>query len=114
MNRHANLLPTTLTHTKIAALAAALALCLPAARAQIVTLHDGNSSASVDLGSQAGMFNWLINGQNQLNQQWFWYRVGNSSGQHSIDTIGGLSHFENANSVNATYNHGDFSIELTY
>ena len=40
MNRQANLLPTTLTHTKIVAFAAALALCLPAARAQVVTLHE--------------------------------------------------------------------------
>jgi MYXO-CTERM domain-containing protein len=112
MNRSAKSL--TPTHTTIAAVLAALAICLPAARAQIVTLHDGNSSASVNLGSQAGMSQWMINGQNQLNQQWFWYRVGNSSGQHSIDTIGGLTHVENANSVDATYNHGDFSIELTY
>jgi len=93
----------------------AAGVSLSGARAQIVTLHDGNSSASVDLGSQAGMYQWLINGQNQLSQQWFWYRVGNdASGQHSIDTIGGLTHAENANTVDATYTAPNFSIELIY
>src|SRR5437762_12525225 len=68
--------------------------------ASVVTLTSGNSSATVDLGSQAGMSQWLINGQNQLNQQWFWYRVDNDpTGQHSIDTIGGLTYANNPNAV---------------
>ena len=113
MNRLARLSPTTPSHT-IAAMAAACAVYLSAEGAQFVTLNSGNSSASIDLGSQAGMNQWLINGQSQLQQQWFWYRVGNSGPQHSIDTIGGMTETHNANSVDATYNHGDFSIELTY
>jgi hypothetical protein len=83
--------------------------------AQIVTLNSGNSSATVNLGSQAGMSQWLINGQNQLNQQWFWYRVGNDpAGQHSINTIGAPAVINNANSLDATYTSGNFSIDLTY
>src|SRR5918912_1185451 len=79
--------------------AAAISLCATA-RAQIVTLNNNNSSATVDLASQAGMYNWLINGQNQLAQQWFWYRVGNDpTGQHSIDTIGGLTYSSTANTL---------------
>lgn len=85
------------------------------ASADIVSLHDGNSDATVDLSSQAGMSSWLINGQNQLNQQWFWYRVGNdSTGQHSIDTIGGLSYSQNANSLSATYTSPTFSLTIFY
>ena len=56
------------------------------AEAQIVTLTDNNSSAQVDVGSQAGMFNWSIQGQNQLNQQWFWFRVGQAP-EAAINTI---------------------------
>jgi hypothetical protein len=87
-----------------------------AVKAQIVTLNDGNSSASVNLGSQAGMYAWTINGQNQLNQQWFWYRVdGDATGQHSIDTIGGLSSLNNANSLSATYTKANnFSVNINY
>jgi hypothetical protein len=86
-----------------------------AVRADIVTLTSGNSSATVDLSSQAGMGQWLINGQNQLNQQWFWYRFdGGPAGQHSIDTIGNLSYVNNANQVFATYTAANFSIEVDY
>src|SRR5260221_14088847 len=46
------------------------------ASAQIVTLTSGNSSSQIDLGSQTGMFNWIIDGVNVLNQQSFFSRSG--------------------------------------
>src|SRR5437016_9296285 len=57
-----------------------------------VTLTDGNSVALLDPTSQAGMYYWAVQNtpntyQNQLNQQWFWYRVGTSDPERSIDTI---------------------------
>ena len=55
--------------------------------AQLVTLTDGGSTATVDLGSSAGMNSWTVNGQNQLNQQWFWYRANGGTAQ-PINTIG--------------------------
>ncbi len=55
-------------------------------QAQIQTLTDNNSVAQINPNSQSGMFNWSVDGQNQLNQQWFWYRIGNTPEQ-SIDTI---------------------------
>lgn len=96
--------------------AAAFAVGVSGANAQVVNLANGNSTAQVNLGSQAGMDSWTINGQQQLAQQWFWYRVdGDPSGQHSIDTIGPASFINNANSLDATYTSGNaFSIELTY
>ncbi|MCU0770387.1 MAG: hypothetical protein MUE94_01270 [Verrucomicrobia bacterium] len=59
--------------------------------AQIVTLTDNNSIAQIDVGSPQGMFYWAVLSQpglyqNQLHQQWFWYRVG-SDPERSIDTI---------------------------
>src|SRR5262249_48639321 len=53
----------------------------------IVTLADGNSLAQVDVGGQ-GMFSWMVNGQNQLSQQWFWYRIGSSAPEPPISAIG--------------------------
>ena len=47
--------------------------------AQTYTLTDGNSSVSLTPGSAIGMNNWTVDGQNQLNQQWFYYSVGNAS-----------------------------------
>jgi len=33
------------------------------------------------------MFNWSLNGVNQLAKQWFWYRVGSTGPEQSIDTL---------------------------
>jgi hypothetical protein len=49
-------------------------------------LTDGNSSIGLSLSSSAGMTNWLVNGINQVQQQWFWFRVGNNPEQ-DISTI---------------------------
>jgi hypothetical protein len=58
-------------------------------QAVVVALSDNNSVAQIDPNSQAGMFNWSVQGLNELYQQWFWYRIGDAPGtlQHSIDTI---------------------------
>jgi hypothetical protein len=75
---------------KIGMLFLAVALVTPA-DATTFTLTDLNSSAQIDDASQSGMFNWRVNGVNQLAQQWFWFRLGSTGGQSSIDTLPLLS-----------------------
>jgi hypothetical protein len=85
------------------------------AHAQIVTLSDHNSSALVNTNSQAGMFNWSVDGVNQLFQQWFWYRVGGNGPQNSIDTISAPTIQQpNARTLYTTYSNGAFSVEVDY
>ena len=48
------------------------------AEANIWILTDSNSSVSIDDGSQAGVYNWTVDGHNNLFQMQFWYRVGNN------------------------------------
>ncbi|MFZ1073829.1 MAG: PEP-CTERM sorting domain-containing protein [Verrucomicrobiia bacterium] len=85
------------------------------ASAQIYTLTSGNSSASINLGSQAGMYNWSVDGQNQLNQQWFWYRVGSSGPEASIDTIGMPTVQAYGTSIlDTTYTSSKFSLSVDY
>ncbi|HWX21047.1 MAG TPA: PEP-CTERM sorting domain-containing protein [Candidatus Binatia bacterium] len=87
-------------------------------QAQVVLLTDGNSTANINLGGGAGnlgMNSWTVNGQNQLAQQWFWFRVDNTGPQHTIDTIGNLSKVNNANSLNATYtSFGNYGVTISY
>lgn len=66
-------------------------LALAPAQAGIYTIADGNSVASVDTSSQSGMFNWTVDGVSSLFQQWFWYRVGPTGGESSIDTLTEIS-----------------------
>jgi hypothetical protein len=54
--------------------------------ATVFTLQDENSIARVDTASQAGMFDWVIDGTDLLEKQWFWYRVGDNPEQ-SIDSL---------------------------
>ena len=56
------------------------------AQGGIFTLIDDNSSASIDTATQAGMYDWLVDGTDHMYQQWFWYRVGNTA-EASVDTL---------------------------
>jgi hypothetical protein len=90
-------------------------MAAPALPDQIVTLTDEGSSATVNLDSTAGMNNWSVNGQNQLNQQWFWYRIGNSGVAQPINTISRASYTSpSANEVIATYANAQLSLSIDY
>jgi len=81
----------------------------------IYTLSSGDSSASIDLGSQTGMYNWTVDGQNQLNQQWFWYRIGSSGSEASIDTIGAPAiNLISPSILDTTYVASSFSVDVLY
>ena len=56
------------------------------ATATLYLLEDLNSSSLVDDGSDEGMSTWLVEGTDNLFQQWFWIRFGDGPEQ-SIDTI---------------------------
>jgi hypothetical protein len=94
----------------------ALAASALQSRAQIVTLSDNNSIAQINPGSQAGMFNWSVEHQSQLAQQWFWYRVGPAGPEHSIDTISApsINLFNGTRGLSTTYNNGAYSVEVDY
>src|SRR4051812_12045254 len=99
------------------ALSASIAVATFAAlssQAQVITLTDNNSLARVDVGTQSGMFHWDIQGQNQLAQQWFWYRIGNNPEQ-SIDTIGApVLGLVTANHLDVTYFGAGFNVKIGY
>jgi len=66
-----------------------LAAAMPAMAAPQTsfTLTDGNSVATFDLASDAGMSGWTVEGVNQLAKQWFWYRTGATGDESSIHTL---------------------------
>ena len=76
----------------------------------IYTLSDGNSSFRVDASRQRGAFDWDVDGQDQLNQQWFWYRVGDSGPEASLDTLGCPKVVRTSDStLQTTYRNDQFS-----
>ncbi len=96
---------------------ACAAVMTPAAMASAITLSDGNSTLGIDPSSSSGANNWLVEGQNQLFKQWFWYRIGDVGAgdrEYSIDTLSAPSVASSANSATISYSGSLFDISITY
>ena len=92
-----------------------LAFADTATATPIYTLSSGNSLVTIDAGSQVGMNNWTVDGQNQLNQQWFWYRTGSTGPAASVDTISAPTANQlTASILNTTYANSQFSVNVLY
>ncbi len=123
MNSH----PQTVSTGKcVASLCAVLIvlgiLLLPGNGIAQVMMSDGGSTAFINTGNTGtlGMNSWtVLNGQNQLNQQWFWYSI-NGSAPQPINTLGGLSVLDNGygaqglNDVIITYANAQLSASIEY
>jgi hypothetical protein len=105
--------------TRVLGVAVACMLQAGVSHADIVTLSDNGSEATVNLGSSAGMSAWTVTGlpagyENQLNQQWFWFRVGNGLAA-PINDISAATYFLTGNNqLSATYANADVSVTIKY
>jgi len=88
---------------------------VPTTRAD-VTLTDENSTVTIDPStSQAGVNAWNVDGVNQLYQQWFWYRIGSTGGQSSIDTISPpVVNLIAPEQVDITYANNQLRVQIEY
>jgi hypothetical protein len=103
--------------SKSAVLAVAFGVCtLIASRANatLVTLTDLNSTVDIDTGSQAGVYNWTVDGTDHLFQQWFWYRIGSTGPESSIDTLGQTSISNTSRILDVTYAGSGLSVNVLY
>jgi hypothetical protein len=105
--------PHVVRHASTLCIAAFLSISASASPVSILT--SGNSSVSIDSGTQAGMNNWTVDGQNQLSQQWFWYRIGSSGPEASIDTISApVLNLLSPSVLTATYMNSQFKVNVLY
>jgi len=101
------------------AIGVALVGIIVPASAQLVTLVDQNSSATVNLspvaGNSGGMTNWVVDGQNELAQQWFWFRIGSSGPEQPINGISApVFSTPNLRTLYTTYNNGAYGVTINY
>ncbi len=95
-------------------LGSVLALLSQPSQAQIVVLNHNNSSAAIDTGSSAGMFDWSVNGQDVLAQQWFWYRIGTHA-EAPINTISApVNTTPDARTLYTSYFNGSYGVTVDY
>jgi hypothetical protein len=106
-----------LTITSVAVLAMGISSWQAGAQivnGSIVNLMDANSFAAINVADQVGMYRWDVDGQSQLAQQWFWYRVGLTA-EASINTIGlPAIVIPDARAVYLTYTSPLFSVRVDY
>ncbi|MCC6125925.1 MAG: hypothetical protein IT426_13245 [Pirellulales bacterium] len=79
------------------------------AKASIITLNDLNSTASFNVTSGEGMNSWIVDGANQLKQQWFWFREGTNPEQ----PINALS-APTVKVTDSNFNPGDDTLNVLY
>ena len=93
-----------------------LALLTGSAWSQTETLTDGNSSVTLNLtGSASGMNSWTVDGQNQLGDQWFYYRPGSSGTAASMGALTLSSFSQPAPGLLTTlYTSSQFSLQVVY
>ncbi len=93
-------------------------LLISSASSQI-NLSNGNTTATIDpttnpLSFLRGMNSWEVDGVDQLFQQWYWFRIGNTA-ERTIDSgaalsVSGLT----ANTATITYIHSSVRFDLTF
>lgn len=89
------------------------------AQAQVVTLTNLNSSATINLngaGTSAGMTDWYVDGYHNLSQQWFWFRAGGMTSESMINSIGGLNATSSPDgrTLYTSYFNGSYGVRVDY
>jgi len=84
------------------------------ANAAPITVTDGNSTVVIDPTSSSGMFTWSVDGVDQMFQQWFWYRIGNTGPEQAINTLSAPVVGVLGTTVQITYTSNDLEIRTTY
>ena len=61
-------------------------LFIAPANAELI-LSDNNAEVKIDPLSDMGMDEWKVDGKNYLYQQWFWYRIGDTDAETSLNAL---------------------------
>jgi len=96
-------------------LAVAAVASSPVSAASYV-LTDNGSTARIDADSGAGMYDWVVGNEDQLEKQWFYYRTPNSGAYaQPINAISSsVLNFQSGNKLITTYANSDFSLTISY
>jgi len=92
----------------------ALVAYTPVCSADVV-LTDQNSTVTIEPVGGAGAYSWLVNGVEQLFQQWFWYRVGAAGPEQNISTLSAPTIVQATNNTaQINYTGAGLNIQISY
>jgi hypothetical protein len=95
-------------------------LSVPASIAGLFTLVDDNSVADFDTTTGSNAYDWEVDGEDQLFEQSFWFRVGNVAEQnlnllpHPIEGTTDTNFDGNADTLFVRYNGAGFRVDVRY
>lgn len=78
-----------------------------------ITLTDENSTVSIDEVGD-GATSWLVDGVDQLYQQWFWYRIGDTGDESRLDNLGTPSVTTSGNQASLKYSSTQLEVTIFY
>ncbi len=101
---------------KLTFFALAIAGLVVQCEAQSYTITNKNSALDINVASgPGGVNNWKIDGVDQLNLQWFYYRVGNVGPEYPIESINGTPTVSSGSrSLTVTYANSSYSVRTLY
>ena len=81
-----------------------------------LTLTTQNTLIEIDPASQAGMYTWRVDGIDNLFQNWFWYRIGQTGSEFSIDTVSApvVTGFDGGTEGTIVYQNPALRVAVTY
>jgi len=91
-----------------------------AATAQVVTLTNQNSVVTINTtqtasNSSAGMNSWTVDGINELFQQVYYYRIGETGGEQVVNRISTPTNtLFGTNSANIQYSNTQVRVDINY
>lgn len=86
------------------------------ASAAVTTLTSQNSTMNFDFSSSAGLTDWLVDGTDQANQQWFWYRIGSGGPQFDLSQISSpvITPNINGRQLRVLYANSSYGVQIDY
>lgn len=105
---------------KVLFLCAALAVgdAIPQSHAATYNIGNGNSLVNLNDTPSGGLYNWLVDGINQLAQQSYWYRIGALGGEQNIGALGAptvtQAYGPGGRQLTAVYAGSGFGIQINY
>lgn len=103
-------------YCKYALLTLSVAGLVIQSKAQPYTINNNNSALDINVASgPGGVNNWKIDGVDQLNLQWFYYRVGSVGPEHPIESISSTPTVSTGSkSLDVTYANAAYSVRTVY
>lgn len=100
-------------------IAALMVLAIVGTAQADVVLSDLNSSLKISGTGpggdpdRRGVFEWQVDGVNQLYQQWWWYRVGDTGPEYGIESLTLVNEIASSNYLEQTYADGQGRFNIT-